>query len=93
MARALIKQPKLLVLDDSTSALDAITEKQIFQQLRTGKETMSFIVIGQKISTVKQMDEILVLEDGKMVGLGTHDALLVDCQTYKELYQVQMGGV
>jgi ATP-binding cassette subfamily B protein len=93
MARALIKQPKLLVLDDSTSALDAITEKQIFQQLKAGKETMSFIVIGQKISTVKQMDEILVLEDGKMVGLGTHDALLVDCQTYKELYQVQIGGV
>jgi ATP-binding cassette subfamily B protein len=93
MARALLKKPKLLILDDSTSALDAITEKKIFEHLKTDKTDMTFIVIGQKISTVNQMDEILVLEDGKMVGLGTHDELLVKCQAYEELYKVQMGGM
>lgn len=91
IARALVRKPKLILLDDSTSALDAITEKQIFTQLKNEKVNASLIVIGQKISTVRYMEQILVLHNGGAVGLGSHQELLLTCDTYKELYNVQMG--
>ena len=91
IARALVRKPKLIILDDSTSALDAITEKRIFEQLKNEKEKASLIVIGQKISTVRFMEQILVLHNGEVVGLGSHQQLLETCETYQELYEVQMG--
>lgn len=91
LARALARQPKVIVLDDSTSSLDAITEKKVFDQLKGSKLEASFIVIGQKITTIRHMEQILVLHNGEMVGLGGHEELILNCPTYRELYDVQMG--
>lgn len=90
IARALMKKPRILILDDATSALDAVTEKKVMDQLMA--ESKSLLVIGQKISTVKRMDKILVMDKGKMVGFDTHDNLLNNNKTYQEIFEAQMGG-
>lgn len=90
LARALMKEPGFLILDDSTSALDAVTEKIILDNLMTSKGR-SMLVIGQKISTVQRMDKILVIQNGKLEGLDTHENLLKNCVAYQEIYAAQMG--
>lgn len=92
LARALYKKPKCLVLDDCTSALDAMTEKAVFDGLKNHAKPVLTIMISQKISSVRQMDKIMVLSNGRIVGLDTHDVLLSTCQPYQELYKAQMGG-
>jgi ATP-binding cassette subfamily B protein len=92
LARALIKKPKILILDDSTSAVDAQTETQIIEALRELRSTTTSIVIAQKISTLKDMDKILVLNNkGYVDGFDTHEKLLETSEVYKEIAVSQLG--
>ncbi|QIK70484.1 ABC transporter ATP-binding protein [Erysipelothrix sp. HDW6C] len=95
IARALMVNPKILVLDDSTSALDAATEAKVKESIAAMYSDVTVISIAQKISSVADSDKIVVLDEGQIVGLGTHDELLETCQVYQEIYQSQMskGGV
>lgn len=90
IARALLKKPKILILDDSTSAVDTATEKQIREAFATDLPDCTKIIIAQRISSVKDADEIIVLNDGKITGIGTHEELLENNEEYSEIYYSQM---
>lgn len=90
IARALVKKPKLLVLDDSLSAVDTRTEEQILKNLNHNRAQSTTIIIAHRISSIKNADQILVLEGGEIVELGTHDALLAKKGAYYNLYQQQL---
>lgn len=92
IARALLRKPKILILDDCTSALDAYTEAEVLSGLRNLSEKMTVLLISQRISTVRKADRILCMEDGKIVGYGTHQQLMEKCQLYQKIYQSQIGG-
>lgn len=89
IARALIKRPEILILDDSTSALDTDTEYRIRKSLKEYSKDMTTILIAQKISSVISADKIIVLDHGKIVGEGTHDELMNNCEVYKDIYKSQ----
>ena len=89
IARALLKKPKILILDDSTSAVDTATEAQIRRAFKEELDGSTKIIIAQRISSVKEADEIVVLNEGKIVGLGTHGHLIENCEEYKEIYYSQ----
>jgi len=90
IARALLKKPKILILDDSTSAVDTATEAKIRESFTgTLKETTK-IIIAQRISSVMEADRIMVLDEGQIVGLGSHEELLAGCRAYQEIYYSQM---
>lgn len=91
IARALLKTPKILILDDSTSAVDTATEAGLRESLRTGMKDATKIIIAQRISSVRDADLILVLDEGKISGRGTHDELLEHCTAYREIYLTQAG--
>lgn len=91
IARALVKQPEILILDDSTSAVDLTTEAKIKKSLKEYAVELTCIIITQRISSIKDADKILVLDDGKLVGSGTHEQLMADCQVYQEIHYSQMG--
>ena len=90
IARALLKKPKILILDDSTSAVDTATEAQIRESFAGELKDTTKIIIAQRISSVKEADEIMVLDDGKIVGFGKHEDLLASCEAYQEIYYSQM---
>ena len=90
IARALLKKPKILILDDSTSAVDTATEKQIRDAFATDLQDCTKIIIAQRISSVKDADTIIVMNDGKITGVGTHDELLETNEEYSEIYYSQM---
>lgn len=90
IARALIKKPKILILDDSTSAVDTATEAKIRESFGTTLKDTTKIVIAQRITSMMEADEILVLEEGQIVGKGSHEELLAGCQAYQEIYYSQM---
>ncbi len=90
IARALLKKPKILVLDDSTSAVDTATEANIRKNLKEYCPDTTKIVIAQRISSVINADKIFVLDDGRIVGHGTHSELMESCEAYKEIYYSQM---
>lgn len=90
IARALIKKPKILILDDSTSAVDTATEAKIRESFGTTLKDTTKIVIAQRITSVMEADEILVLDEGQIVGKGNHEELLAGCQAYQEIYYSQM---
>lgn len=90
IARALIKKPKILILDDSTSAVDTATEAQIREAFRNDLPDCTKIIIAQRISSVKDADKIVVMNEGRIVGLGTHDELLSGCNEYSEICYSQM---
>ncbi|SFO49246.1 ABC-type multidrug transport system, ATPase and permease component [Pseudobutyrivibrio sp. JW11] len=89
IARALVGQPRILVLDDSASALDLATEAKLRKALHSLSWKPTIILVSQRASSVMDADQILVLEDGKAVGLGTHSQLLESCDTYQEIYYCQ----
>jgi len=89
IARALLKKPKILILDDSTSAVDTATEAKIRESLKNELRGTTKIIIAQRISSVIDADKIVVLDDGKIVGMGTHTELLQNCEAYSEIYYSQ----
>ncbi len=91
IARALIKKPAILILDDSTSAVDMGTESKIQKNLKKILKTTTCIVIAQRISSVRDADKILVLDDGQIVDQGTHDQLIKTSAIYRDIYRSQMG--
>lgn len=91
IARALLKKPKILILDDSTSAVDTATEAQIREAFRNSLAGSTKIIIAQRISSVKDADMIIVMDDGAITGIGTHDELLSSNTEYQEIYNSQIG--
>lgn len=90
IARALIKQPELLILDDSTSALDLLTDKQVRENIPANFKGITKVIVSQRVSTIMNSDLIIVLEGGKLAGVGKHDDLLENCHIYKETYESQI---
>ncbi|MBO7601296.1 MAG: ABC transporter ATP-binding protein [Lachnospiraceae bacterium] len=90
IARAMLKKPKILILDDSTSAVDTATEAVIRKNLKEYCPETTKIIIAQRISSVIEADKIVVIDDGKVVGLGGHSELMENCEAYKEIYYSQM---
>ena len=90
IARALLKKPKILILDDSTSAVDTATEAKIRESFRNELKDTTKIIIAQRISSVIDADKIVVLDDGKINGIGTHEELMKSCEAYTEIYYSQM---
>lgn len=91
IARALIRKPDILILDDCTSAVDVATEARIKQSLKTYAKGLTCLLIAQRITSVMDADKIVVLDQGEMVGIGTHDTLMHSCGVYREIYQSQIG--
>jgi len=91
IARALAGKPEILILDDSSSALDYKTDAQLRKSIRNNYKGTTSIIIAQRISSVMKLDKILVLEEGHMVGYGTHEELLKTCSVYQEIYHSQFG--
>ena len=92
IARALLKQPKILILDDSTSAVDTKTDQSIRKAFREEIPATTKIIIAQRISSIEDADKILVLNEGKLNGFGTHSELLKSNEIYRDVYQSQMKG-
>mgnify|MGYP001775538842 FL=1 len=92
IARAILKKPKVLILDDSTSAVDTATEARIRRMLTEKLPEMTKIIIAQRISSVRHADKIVVLEDGRIQGIGTHEELLAGNKIYQEIYESQKEG-
>ena len=91
IARALLKKPKILILDDSTSAVDTATEAQIRRAFREELQGATKIIIAQRISSVRDADMIVVVNEGRITGIGKHDELLRDNLEYREIYESQSG--
>lgn len=92
IARAILKEPKVLILDDSTSAVDTATEAKIREMLASRLPDMTKIIIAQRISSVRYADQILILDDGKIADIGTHEELLRRSPIYQEIYESQKEG-
>lgn len=90
IARAMLKRPKILILDDSTSAVDTATEARIRENFKSALQHTTKLIIAQRISSVMDADLILVMEEGRIVGMGSHDELLASCHAYQEIYDSQM---
>lgn len=89
IARAVIKQPEILILDDSASALDYATDARLRKAIREMGEKTTVFIVSQRTSSIQYADQIIVLEDGHIVGLGTHEELLQDCEVYQEIHYSQ----
>ena len=92
IARALLKKPKIIILDDSTSAVDTATEARIREAFATSLAGTTKIIIAQRISSVRECDNIIVFGDGEIVGEGTHDELMSSCEDYRDIVRSQSGG-
>lgn len=93
IARAMIKQPKILILDDSTSAVDTATEAKIRESFYTKLKDTTVLIIAQRISSVKDADKIIVLDEGKIESIGNHEQLMQSSEIYQEIYKTQQRGV
>ncbi len=94
IARALVRKPEILILDDSASALDYATDAKLRAALRTLEGNTTTFIVSQRASTIMHADKIIVLDDGEIAGLGTHEELLASCEVYQEIYysQFEKGG-
>ncbi|MGN0439061.1 MAG: ABC transporter ATP-binding protein [Lachnospiraceae bacterium] len=92
IARALVGAPNLLILDDSASALDFATDANLRSAIKNETKGMTVFIVSQRASTIKQADQIIVLDDGEMVGIGTHDELMNVCEVYQEIVHSQEDG-
>ena len=92
IARALAGSPDILILDDSSSALDYKTASALRRAIADGTDGMTVIVVAQRISSVMNSDVIIVLDEGRIIGMGNHDSLMQNCGVYREISQSQMGG-
>jgi ATP-binding cassette subfamily B protein len=90
IARALVKNPEILILDDCSSALDFATDLELRKALKNNTKDMTVIMVTQRITTIKNADMIIVLNDGKIEGVGTNDELMESCVVYKEIYNSQL---
>ena len=90
IARALVRKPEILVLDDSSSALDYATDLKLRQSLKALPGDMTVFIVSQRASSLMHADQIVVLDDGNVVGLGTHKELLENCEIYQEIYYTQV---
>lgn len=97
IARALVRNPEILILDDSASALDYATDAKLRAAIRTLEDKTTTFIVSQRASTIRHADKIIVLDDGEIAGMGTHDELLKDCTVYQEIYYSQYpeqrGGI
>jgi len=91
IARALVKQPRVLLFDDCFSALDAATDARLRAALRVGISDATIVIVAQRVSTIMDADQIIVLDDGQIVGSGTHDQLVRSCDPYREIVVSQLG--
>lgn len=89
IARALVKEPEILILDDSASALDFATDAKLRKAIREETQDMTVFIVSQRASSIKHADQIIVLEDGEMAGIGTHEELLQTCEVYQEIVKSQ----
>ena len=92
ISRALLKKPKILILDDSTSAVDTATDAKIRKAFAEEIPDTTKLIIAQRISSVQSADRIIVLDNGKITGFDTHEALLASNEIYRDVYESQTGG-
>ena len=92
IARALAGSPDILVLDDSSSALDYKTDAKLRRSIRENMSDTTTVVVAQRVSSVMNSDIIIVLDEGAIIGIGTHDELIASCEIYKEISDSQIGG-
>ena len=92
IARALIKNAPVIILDDCASALDLATDAKLRKSIKELPDNPTVFIVSQRVSAVMNADKILVLDDGVLVGTGTHSALLESCEVYKEIVNSQLGG-
>ena len=93
VARALAADAEILVLDDSSSALDYRTDASLRHAIRENHYHATTIVVAQRISSIMSLDRIIVLDEGRMIGYGTHEELLRSCPVYRDIHETQMGEV
>lgn len=91
IARAMVKQPEILIMDDSSSALDFATDANLRKAIRENTSGMTVFIVSQRVAAIRSADQIIVLDDGEVAGLGTHGELLESCQVYREICQSQLS--
>ena len=91
IARAIVRRPDILIMDDSASALDYATDAALRKAIREELTDMTLFIVSQRAASVRGADTIIVLDDGHVVGMGTHDVLLKSCENYREIYESQYG--
>ena len=93
IARALIKKPKVVIMDDSTSAVDTATDARLREAIHRELKDTTSIIIAQRITSIADCDMIIVMDDGKISAVGSHDELMQSSEIYREVYQSQQKGV
>jgi ATP-binding cassette subfamily B protein len=91
IARALVKRPRVYLFDDCFSALDAATDARLRAALKVDTRDASVVIVAQRVSTIMHADRIIVLDDGRIAGIGTHEELLASCEPYREIVTSQLG--
>ena len=91
IARALAADPEILILDDASSALDYATDAALRRALRENRQDTTTVLVAQRISSLRHADLIFMLQDGKVIGMGSHEQMLRDCPEYRFLAHIQMG--
>lgn len=90
ISRAVVKKPEILILDDSSSALDSLTDKKVRSNIRNNCKESTIIIVSQRVSSIKECDQIIVFDDGNIVSIGRHDQLIESCNLYKEIYNSEL---